>query len=111
MISQQGAARIVEFSDSKLLDEVEISRIGEELAALVASEDKPQLVLDFSNVVHMSSSALGMLITLHKQVRQRGGRMALCSIRPEIYKVFSITKLSGVFQIYDSRTTAIAGVG
>ena len=110
VVSQQAGASIIEFVDSKLLDEVSIAQIGEALAAMVAGEERPLLVVDFSNVAHMSSSVLGMLITLHKQVREHDGRMALCNVRPEIYKVFTITKLSEVFQIYDSRTTALAGL-
>ncbi len=110
VVSQQADVSIVEFVDSKLLDEVHIVQIGEALAAMVAGEENPLLVVDFSNVAHMSSSALGMLITLHKQVREHGGRVALCNVRPEIYQVFTITKLSDVFQIYDSRTTALAGL-
>jgi len=109
-VSVQADARVVEFLVDKLLDEVNISRIGEQLDLLIARDDPPRLVLDFANVMYMSSSALGMLITLHRKIREQDGRMVLCNVRPEIYKVFSITKLSEVFQIYDSRTTAMAGL-
>lgn len=110
VITQQAGAQVVDFVIEKLLDEVDISRIGDRLDAVVSQVDHPLLVLDFAKVLHMSSSALGMLITLHKKINDRGGRMALCSIRPEIYKVFSITKLSEVFHIYESRSTAMTGL-
>ncbi|TFG74288.1 MAG: anti-sigma factor antagonist [Chrysiogenales bacterium] len=110
VVSQQAGAHVVEFVVERLLDEVDIARISEQLDLLIKQMDSPLLVLDFANVKYMSSSALGMLITLYKRICERNGRMALCTVRAEIYEVFTITKLSEVFQIYESRTTAMAGL-
>lgn len=109
-ISRQGGVHVVEFSESKLLDEVGIRRIGDQLSEVAASAERPRMVLDFAGVGHMSSSTLGMLIMLHKRIRERGGQMVLCNVCESIYKVFAITKLSEVFEIYDSRETAMAGL-
>jgi len=109
-ITEQGSAYVVQFTAPKLLDEVMIARSAAQLETLVGQAPLPRLVLDFANIEHMSSAALGMLITVHKQVRQRGGRLALCQVRREIYEVFSITKLNEVFQIYENRTQAMAGL-
>ncbi|NLF30100.1 MAG: STAS domain-containing protein [Planctomycetes bacterium] len=109
-ITEQGSAYVVQFAGPRLLDEVVIARSAAQLEALVRQASGPRLVLDFAAVEHMSSAALGMLITVHKQVRQRGGRLALCQVRPGIYEVFAITKLNEVFQIYHDRTQALAGL-
>ncbi|MFW6154608.1 MAG: STAS domain-containing protein [Planctomycetota bacterium] len=109
-ITEQDSAYVVQFTAPKLLDEVVIARSAAQLEALVGQAPVPRLVLDFDNVEHMSSAALGMLITVHKKIRQRGGRLALCHVRPEIYEVFSITKLNEVFQIYANRAQAMAGL-
>jgi len=98
---------VVELKDRKILDEVAISEIGDQLYALVAGSQRPRLVLDFSGVVHMSSSALGMLITLHKRVREKDGQLRLCCIQPSIYEVFVITRLNEIFQIFESRQEAV----
>ena len=66
-VTTEGSVTIVELADEKILDEVFISRIGAQLTELVADAEKPKLVIDFSSVAHMSSSALGMLITLHNK--------------------------------------------
>lgn len=109
-ISTEGDVTVVELTDRKILDESNISQIGEQLNLLVAESASPRLVLDFATVSHMSSSALGMLITLHKRVCERAGELRLCNIQPNIYEVFVITRLSEIFQISPSRQEALASL-
>ena len=72
-----------------------------------SKKDMPKMVLDFSCVSHMSSSALGMLITLHKRIRERNGQLRLCNIQPAIVEIFAITRLNEIFQICKSRAEAM----
>ena len=106
-VTKQGDVTVVELADRKILDEVNIAQIGEQLNALVAQSPHPKMVLDFTSVGHMSSSALGMLITLHTRVRETKGELRLCSIQPAIYEVFVITRLNEIFPISPSRQEAI----
>ena len=105
--ARQGDATIVELSEKKVLDEAVISRLAEQLYALIAEADVPKIVLNFVHVSHMSSGALGMLITLHKRIREKGGQLRLCNIRPSIYEVFVITRLNEVFRICETRDAAV----
>lgn len=107
-ISEQDDVIVAVLMDKKILDEASIAQIGEELKAMVAEAAGIRLVLDFANVGHMSSSALGMLITLHKRVAERGGQLLLCNIRSSIYEVFTITRLNEVFQIHPNRREAVS---
>ncbi len=106
-VTAVGDIAVVELADRKILDEVNISEIGEQMNSLVAESDSPKLVVDFANVAHMSSSALGMLITLHKRIRQKEGELRLCNIQPSIYEVFVITRLNEIFEISQSRQEAL----
>lgn len=106
-VSVEGDVTIAEPIDKRILDEVSIRQLGEQLNALIAETDRPTLVLDFSAVSHMSSSALGMLITLHKRIRERNGRLRLCCIESAIYEVFVITRLNEIFQICQDRAEAL----
>lgn len=99
---------IVEFSDRKILDELCIHEIQEELLLLIESNPRANLLLTFKQVEHLSSSALGMLITLKKKVEEKRGRLKLSDINPQIYEVFKITRLNKVFDIHPSLDQAKA---
>ncbi|MEK6675650.1 MAG: STAS domain-containing protein [Planctomycetota bacterium] len=99
---------IVEFSDRKILEEISIAEIGEELQSMVVSSPGINLLLSFKNVEHLSSAALGMLITLNKNVGEKSGKLRLSDITPQIYEVFKITRLNKLFQILDTTEQAIS---
>ncbi len=109
-VSAEGDVKVARFADRKILDEVSIMHLGESLTELVVDATPPKLVLDFANVGHMSSSALGMLITLHKRIRERNGDLCLCAIQPSIYEIFVITRLNEIFRIHKSVSDALASL-
>ena len=109
-ISQQNDVSVIKLLDKKILDEVCISQIGDQINSIITAAQNPKLVLDFSNVAHMSSSALGMLITVHKRIREKKGQLRLCNIQPGIYEVFVITRLSEIFQICQDPGQAISSL-
>ena len=99
--------KIVEFTNNKILDEANISEIGLTLAALIEERENPRLLLDFANVDHLSSAALGMLIDVNNKIKQRNGQLRLTNIKPAIFEVFVITKLNKLFRILPTRPEAI----
>ena len=107
-VVQSDTVNIVEFADRKILEEIAISEIEEELSRLV--EDKPgvQVLLSFKNVEHLSSAALGVLITLNKKITDElKGHLKLSDISPQIYEVFKITRLNKLFEIHDTTQQAL----
>jgi anti-sigma B factor antagonist len=107
-LSQQKDVRIVEFTNTKILDDARISEIGMTLDTLIDEVLSPKLLLDFSNVDHLSSAALGMLINANNKVKQKNGQLRLSDIRPQILEVFVITKLNRLFKILPTRAEALA---
>lgn len=110
-VRQQGKVQIVEFEDRKILEELIITQIGEQLSELVDAQPEPRLVLDFHHVEHLSSAALGVLITLSKQVAGKRGKLALANIQPQIYEVFKITRLNKLFNIQNTTEAAVQALG
>ena len=106
-VVQDKDIRIVEFTSSKILDEANIADIGATLSAMIDESHNPRLLLDFSNVEHLSSAALGMLINANNRIKQRNGQLRLANIRPQIYEVFVITKLNKLFRILPDRAEAL----
>ncbi|MBI5863000.1 MAG: STAS domain-containing protein [Planctomycetes bacterium] len=100
---------VIEFADRKILEELSIREIGDELGELVEAEPGIRLLLNFRNVDHLSSAALGMLITLNKRVKEQNGTLKLSDINRQIFEVFKITRLDRVFEIHDTSDQALAG--
>ena len=107
-VQARGDVTAVSFLDKKILDESNIEEIGRELLSLIEQKPQIKLLLDFSNVQYLSSAALGKLITLNKRVAEGNGKLVLCSIRPQIYEVFKITKLNRIFDIADDEAMALS---
>ena len=109
-IDEVGDVTIAKFIDKKILDETNIQIIGNQLFGLVDEDGRKKIILDFSNVEYLSSAALGKLITMDKKVKGSKGKLRLCSIRPDIYEVFAITKLNKLFDIQENQEKALEGL-
>ena len=105
-VTRNGDTVQIEFTSRKILDEANIAEIGEQLSALVEKEDRPRMIISFAAVDHLSSAALGTLITISSKVKQKGGQLRLSDINPQIYEVFLITKLNKLFKIYPTMKEA-----
>ena len=100
----------VEFTENNILDESSINQIGAELTEVIERKGLPRVVLNFDNVGAMSSSALGMLITVNTKIADKKGKLALSCIKGPIADVFRITKLDKAFDIYDTVGGAVSAV-
>jgi anti-sigma B factor antagonist len=107
-VNQIGEVTVVHFRDQKIIEDMGIQELGQELYHLVEAEGCTKVVLNFASVDFLSSAALGKLITLEKKVKTRGGTLRLCNICPEIYEVFDITRLNRLFDIRKDQADALA---
>ncbi len=107
-VNQVGDVTVVRFRDHKIVEDISIQELGAEMFQLVEIENRDKLLLNFSTVDFLSSAALGKLITLDKKVKAHGGVLKLSNIRPEIYEVFTITRLNRLFDIKDDEADALA---
>jgi anti-sigma B factor antagonist len=95
-------ATIVTFTDEKILEEKDVQALQESIMSVIESASGGiKLVLDFSNVQFLSSAVLGLLIRISKKVYEHDGQLKLCCIDPKIYKIFKITRLIKIFDIYE----------
>jgi anti-sigma B factor antagonist len=106
-VSQIKDVTVVRLVDRKILDELIIQELDNELSALVEKEGRNQLLLNFCHIEFLSSAALGKLLSLERKVKKLNGRLKLSNIRPEIYEVFQLTRLNQVFEIYDTELEAL----
>jgi len=93
---------VVAFTDDKILEDTDVRALRESIEAVIDKADRLHLVLDFRHVRFLSSAVLGLLIRVRKRINERGGQLKLCNIHPGIYEVFKITRLTNIFDIYES---------
>lgn len=106
-VRETDGVHVVEFADRKILEELLIREIEDDLSAVVDGKRGVKLLISFKNVEHLSSAALGMLITLNKKVTELGGTLKLSDITPQIYEVFKITQLNRLFSIHPTAPEAL----
>ena len=107
-VNEVGDVTVVRFRDHKIVEDINIQQLGQEMFRLIEVDGRDKLLLNFSSVDFLSSAALGKLITLDKKMKAHGGALKLSNIRPEIYEVFAITKLNRLFDIRDDEADALA---
>ena len=107
-VNEVGDVTVVRFRDHKIVEDINIQELGQEMFRLIEVDSRDKLLLNFSAVDFLSSAALGKLITLDKKMKAHGGTLKLSNIRPDIYEVFAITKLNRLFDIKDDEADALA---
>ena len=68
------------------------------------------VVLDLADVPLIDSTALGMIVWLHKQLLERGGQVGVAAARPVVLRVFELTSVDRLIRIYDSVEAAENGL-
>ena len=106
-VTESDDVTIVRFNERRIIDQMMIQEIGSALFDLVDTQNKKKILLNFDTVDFLSSAALGKLITLNKKVKTAEGTLKLCSIRPEIYEVFALTRLNQLFDIRADEAEAL----
>ena len=67
-----------------------------------------RLVLDLSGVERMNSSGLGIMINALGNFKQNGGNLKLAALNPRIAHLLKVTRLTAIFEVYDTVDAAIA---
>ena len=102
---------VVRLRESSILDTHLIQQISDELVELVDVKNRKKLLLDFSEVKFLSSSALGVLVTLRKKVEAIKGELVLASMQKDLRKIFKITNLDRLFKFKDDEDSALEVFG
>ncbi|HVE81079.1 MAG TPA: STAS domain-containing protein [Candidatus Dormibacteraeota bacterium] len=84
--------------------------MAENFKAAIQGEmkDAVPMVIDLSQVKYLDSMTLGALVTAHKQVRHLGGLLHIVSSYEGIARMFEITGLHRVFELFDTLESATA---
>lgn len=99
-----GEVTILGIKGKLILDEVDLLR--NKITSLV-DRNRRKLVLDLGGVPYVDSAGLGEIVRCHTTVTRQGGQLKLLNLTKRIQDLMTITKLSNVFDTYDSEPDAI----
>jgi len=106
-VQHLGEITVVEFTDSRLVDQAQLERMGTRLCELIGSLEVVKVLIDFERVEWMSSAALGILIEAHNTAERRGGKLHLANLDPQLTKMFKMTGLHRVLNLHKTTKKAM----
>ena len=80
------------------LDQCNAQAIRCELDALITDHHVRHLILDMERLTFMDSSGIGVILGRYRTLSQRGGKVSVTRMNPQVTRVFT---LSGMGQIID----------
>ena len=66
-----------------------------------------KFLMDFQNTAYIDSSGLGVLVSLSKKIREKGGVLRLAGLNDDLRMLMDLTNLNTLFHIADSREAAL----
>lgn len=65
------------------------------------------IVLNLKDVAFIDSSALGSIVACLRSLNQANGDIKLANLQDEVRGIFTLTRLSSVFEIFDDVKSAV----
>ena len=90
------------------IDETNVSEVGGRLAAIADTLADPLLILDMSTVEFFGSSFIDALFRVWKKMTTKpNAHLGIAGLQPYCRDVLKVTRLDTLWQIFDSRETAL----
>jgi anti-sigma B factor antagonist len=83
----------------KLFSVDEAAQFRKDMAEYI-EKDISSFILDFKDCEFIDSTGLGVIVAVYKRCVEKGKTLKLCSLSPNVNKVFRLTRLDKVFKIY-----------
>lgn len=111
IVTESAGVQVIGFRQNAILDTATVDGIAAELEAIVQAPGARRIVLDLHDVKFLSSRALGVFVALRKKADENKSKIGFSGVRPELQKVFQLTKLDKLFQCFASVEEATTSLG
>lgn len=101
VVTEDHGRLTLRFEGVSALDCSNCDDLGNAMLSVVENRSEPDLCIDLAKIEYLTSMALSQFLKLDHQVRAQGGRLTLANVRPDVRKVFTISKLDHVLNIRD----------
>jgi len=104
---RQGGVTVVRFNEDHPDEEVFSTQAPAEFGKLLDILGGGDVLVDLSNVIHVSSSGVTAFITLKQLVEAKGGLLKLAGLQPEVKRMFRMARLDTVFDLHETASEAM----
>jgi anti-anti-sigma factor len=73
----------------------------------IMGRGEKKIVCDFSSVDYINSNGLRILLSAAKMMTKSGGKLVICSLKPQVKTVFEIAGFNQIFRIFASCDEAL----
>lgn len=109
-IKESPEATIGYFQNTRILDEATVQTLGTELLEAAARAKSGKMIVNFKNVVLMSSAMIGKLVLLRNRCNEAGIKLAFCEITENVMEVFQLMKLEQIVDLYNTESEALTAL-
>jgi anti-sigma B factor antagonist len=106
-IAIEGNAAIASFKSTCISDVEEITNASAQVKQYIEANRPRRMVFDFDGVKFFSSQVLGLLLEARARLESHSGQVAITSLSPQLQRVFKITNLDKIFNLYPDRAAAL----
>jgi anti-anti-sigma factor len=82
------------------------SQLEQSLNAALSGLVPPRCVLDLGGLVFTSSAGLRVFLGLAKRIKNAGGRLAFCAVKPAVREVFEVSGFTRILALVDDVAAA-----
>ncbi|MBH0229656.1 anti-sigma F factor antagonist [Halobacillus yeomjeoni] len=93
------------------LDHHEAAQLREEWQAHLRNGRVRDVIVNLKDLTFMDSSGLGVMLGRYKEVQAIGNEMIICSISPEVQRLFDLSGMFKIVRLVDDEMTALAMLG
>jgi anti-sigma B factor antagonist len=110
-ITQRRVGNVTVFTLVGALVYDEGTRTFRETMTSAVNDGARACLLDLAQVTHLDSGGVGLLVAMFRHVTRREGQLKLLRPSPTARRVLGISRLTGVFDIFDDEADALLNLG
>lgn len=96
-LQPNGDVLVATISRKLLTEDENLEQMSQELLSLIDTFNCRKLVVSLERVTFVTSAALGKLITLHRRLHRKDGRMVLAAANGGVADVLKLSRLQDYF--------------
>lgn len=70
-------------------------------------EENTHVIFDLSNIRFLDSMGCGALLSCHRQLKEKGGKMGLCCAQKQVNAIFDLMGFPQLFDVFETREEAL----